>query len=80
MNIVQPRHAGGVQRGEREEEKRGQVIFEFHDHIIVSHVPPLTFSSLPKGVLGFESLTRGRVGRSAGGRLKKNMEPLIKLS
>ena len=33
-----------------------------------------------KGVLGFESPTRGWVGRSAGGRQKKNMEPLIKLS
>ena len=32
-----------------------------------------------KGVLGFESPTRGRVGRSAGGCQKKNMEPLIKL-
>ena len=33
-----------------------------------------------KGVLGFESPTRGWVGRSAGGCQKKNMEPLIKLS
>ena len=33
-----------------------------------------------KGVLGFESPTRGWVGRSAGGRQKKNMEPPTKLS
>ena len=48
----------GVYNGEREEEKRGQVIFEFHDPIIVSHVPPLlpstAFSCLlkPFGTIG----------------------------
>ena len=40
----------------------------------------LLFPRAFKGVLGFESLTRGRVGRLAGGRQKKNVEPLIKLS